>query len=129
MRRRQHRAQRRRDERLRVKGIGARDVRVAQYAEIDFALLNEQQRVEVARYERRLKDDQYDDIRPKLLCSFFGERSLAAIAKRGNTEGAVVVDAEGILWLPATQGNRSLGVRPVSWAGWRFQGSIRFASR
>ncbi len=83
--------------------------------EIDFALLNEQQRVEVARYERRLKDDQYDEIRPKLLCSFFGERSLAAIAQRGSTEGAVVVDSESILWLPATQGKRSLGVNEAIW--------------
>lgn len=83
--------------------------------EVDFAMLNEAQRVDVARLERRLKDDQFDQIRPKMLCSFFGEKSLAAVCKKGTADGVVVVDNDQILWYPAAQGNRSLGVPEAIW--------------
>ena len=64
------------------------------------AEFTEQQRVEVARWERKAHDMGYDDIRPALLSYFFGERSLVAHAKFGKEMGMLVVDASDESWFP-----------------------------
>lgn len=76
--------------------------------EVEAHLLSETQRVELARLERRLRDAQYEDIRPVMLCYFFSEKSLVARVKRAGVEGVALSSPDDILWFPANRGARSL---------------------
>jgi hypothetical protein len=82
--------------------------------EVEAHLLSESQRVEVARLERRLRDSQYDGIRPVMLCYFFSEKSLVARVKRAGVEGIALATPDEILWFPANRGARSLTPLDIS---------------
>lgn len=69
-------------------------------------------RAEVARLERRLRDEGYRQIVPHLLGNFFGEWLLVAGAEREGTKGVVVVDERAARWFAST-GQRPLGVAEV----------------
>jgi len=77
--------------------------------EIRFESLNEPQRVEVARLERRLRDHGYDDIQPVLLGSFFGERSLVTRATRRSAPCIAIADPLEVLSFTAAATPRALG--------------------
>jgi hypothetical protein len=76
--------------------------------EVEAHLLSESQRVEVARLERRLRDAQYEAIRPAMLCYFFSEKSLVGRVNRAGVEGVALASPDEILWFPANRGARSL---------------------
>lgn len=66
--------------------------------ELDANELTEQQRVEVAKLERRLRDDHYDAIQPTMLGMFLGDRVLVAKAAREGHTGIAVTDGHESLW-------------------------------
>jgi hypothetical protein len=66
--------------------------------ELDANELTEQQRVEVAKLERRLRDDHYDAIQPTMLGMFLGDRVLVAKAAREGHAGIAVTDGHESLW-------------------------------
>ena len=68
--------------------------------EIDMVDLNDAQRVESARLERRLRDAGYDAIRALQLGSFLGDRMLVARAVLEGLPGIAVADSNEIQWHP-----------------------------
>ena len=60
--------------------------------------LVEAQRVEVARLERRLRDDRFTDVQPVQLGMFLGDRVLVAKAHREGHAGIAVTDGRDALW-------------------------------
>jgi hypothetical protein len=80
--------------------------------EVQANLLNETQRIELVRFERRLKDDGCDQIRPLLLCYFFAEKSLVAQVRREGQTGIALAAADETLFFPK-QHARSLGADEI----------------
>ena len=70
--------------------------------------LNEAERVEVSRLERRLRDAGFHDIRPLTLGYFFGQRVLVAAVKNEGAEGVAVADNAESLWFPTANRPRPL---------------------
>lgn len=77
--------------------------------EVDVAHLNDVQRSDVARLERRLRDEGYDAIHPLTLGVFFGDKSLVAEAVREGASGVAVVDTEQTSWFARGANSRPLG--------------------
>ena len=71
--------------------------------------LNETQRVEVARLERRVRDSKYEQVVPLTLGLFFGDKVLVAAASREGTPGIAVADANEVFWYPSGKSERPLG--------------------
>jgi len=78
--------------------------------EFDVAELHEAEHAEVARLVRRLHDDGYDQIQPRKLCLFFGDRVLVADAVREGKPGVAVADYVETAWLPRSASSRPPGV-------------------
>jgi hypothetical protein len=78
--------------------------------EFDVAELHETEHAEVARLVRRLHDDGYDQIQPRKLCLFFGDRVLVADAVREGKPGVAVADYVETAWLPRSASSRPPGV-------------------
>lgn len=79
--------------------------------EQDVATLGDQQRVEVSRLERRLRDAGYDAITPRTLALFFGERVLIAEAERQGHPGIAIATSGGeTTFFPRGASSRPLGV-------------------
>lgn len=85
----------------------------AQHEEIreqDVQSLTDIQRVEVTRLERRLQDYGFEEIVPRTLASFFGERVLIATAiYEGHAGNALVTSGGEITWLARGAASRPLG--------------------
>jgi hypothetical protein len=80
--------------------------------EFDVADLDEGQRVEVARLQRRLHDAGMVQIVPHTLASFFGERVLIASALREDWPGIGIAASGGeTTWVPCGATSRPLGPR------------------
>ncbi len=62
--------------------------------------LSDQQRVDVLRLERRLRDAGYDAIQPHTLGFFFGDKALVATAVCQGSPGVAVVDPLHCAWWP-----------------------------
>jgi hypothetical protein len=77
--------------------------------ELDVAQLDELQRLDVYRLERRLRDDGCDAVQPLRLAFFFGEKALLARATRRGQPGVAVADAHKICWWPHAATRRPLG--------------------
>ena len=77
--------------------------------EFDAETVHEGERPEIARLERRLRDEGYDAIRPVKLCLFFGDRVLVAEALRGGQAGVAVTDPLQTTWLPRSASSRPPG--------------------
>ena len=77
--------------------------------EIDVTDMEEAQRVEVTRLERRLLDDGYDEVRPIRLGYFFGERALVARATRSGVDGIAVADRDAVQWRSTANKTRPIG--------------------
>jgi len=77
--------------------------------EVDVEHLNDIQRTDVARFERRLRDEGYDAIQPLTLGVFFGDRSLVAKAVQEGISGVAVADMEQTSWFPRGANSRPLG--------------------
>jgi hypothetical protein len=72
--------------------------------------LSKAEQLEVVRLERRLHDGGYTEIQPLQMGYFFGEKALLAQATRDGAAGVAVADFEDILFYPARQPRRSLGL-------------------
>jgi hypothetical protein len=82
--------------------------------EFDVSLLNETERVDVARLERRLRDAGYDAIAPHTLALFFGERVLIAQAVFDGRAGYAIVTSGGeIAWFARIATARPLSAQEV----------------
>ena len=64
--------------------------------------LDSQAQMQAARYQQRLEEAEYEDVKPMTFGFFFEHRALAATARKDNQYGVVVVDEAGMLWLPQT---------------------------
>lgn len=65
---------------------------------------------ELARLERRIPPDEYEDITPLWIGVFFEYRALACDATRDGTPGTLIVDdQETVQWTPRGNSDRSLG--------------------
>ncbi len=62
--------------------------------------LNDAQRVEVVRLERRLRDAGYDAIVPQTLGSFLGDKVLVATVMHQGVSGIAVADQSQCTWWP-----------------------------
>jgi hypothetical protein len=79
----------------------------------DVPRLSKAEKLEVVRLERRLHDAGYTAIESQQMGYFFGEKALLAQATRDGASGVAVVDFEDILFYPARQPRRSLGIDEV----------------
>lgn len=77
--------------------------------EMDATQLSESQRVELARLERRLKDEGCSAIQPATLGSFFGEKVLIARAVRDGQAGIGVATLDEVQWQSVQGRRRPLG--------------------
>jgi hypothetical protein len=77
--------------------------------ELDVAQLDEPQRLDVFRLQRRLHDDGCDAVQPLRLAFFFGEKVLLARATRQGQPGVAVADAREACWWPHAGARRPLG--------------------
>ncbi len=78
-------------------------------AEVNVERLNDVQRADVARLERRLRDEGYDAIQPLTLGVFFGDKSLVVEAVREGNAGIAIADTEQTSWFARGANNRPLG--------------------
>lgn len=78
-------------------------------AEVDVEHLSDVQRADVARLERRLRDDGYDAIHPLTLGVFFGDKSLVAEAVHEGNPGIAIADTEQTSWFASGANARPLG--------------------
>lgn len=76
----------------------------------DVARLSKAEQLEVVRLQRRLHDAGYTDIEPQQMGYFFGEKALLATARREGAAGVAVADFDDILFYPARQPRRSIGI-------------------
>jgi hypothetical protein len=81
----------------------------AEISEVDVEQLNDAQRSELFRLERRLGDEGYDDVQPLRLGSFFGDKVLIARALWHAQPGVAVADAAQCSWFPQRPSRRPLG--------------------
>ncbi len=72
--------------------------------------LSQTEKLEVVRLQRRLHDAGFTEIEPQQMGYFFGEKALLATVTREGVAGVAVADVEDILFYPARQPRRSLGV-------------------
>ncbi|MCU0875665.1 MAG: HEAT repeat domain-containing protein [Pirellulaceae bacterium] len=70
--------------------------------------LNDAQRVEVVRLERRLRDAGYDAIVPQSLGSFLGDKILVATAMYQGLPGVAVADPLQCIWWPRRGSSRPI---------------------
>lgn len=70
--------------------------------------LDSQAQMQASRYQQRLEEAEYEDVKPVTFGFFFEHRALAATALKDNQYGVVVVDEAGMLWLPQTSLSRLL---------------------
>ncbi len=70
--------------------------------------LNDAQRVDVVRLERRLRDAGYDAIVPQSLGSFLGDKVLVATAMYQGSPGVAVVDPLQCAWWPHRGSSRPI---------------------
>jgi len=75
--------------------------------ETDVLQLREGSQADVARLERRLRDEGYEVIEPLKIGSFFGEKALITRARRDAAGGVAVVDQNTFQWHP------EVGTRPI----------------
>ena len=71
--------------------------------------LSEGYEAEIARLERRLRDESLDDIQPRRFGLFFGDRVLVAEANRLGEPGIAVTDRVDMYWFPNGNKDRPLG--------------------
>ena len=64
---------------------------------------------EIARLERRLRDEGLDQIQPRLFGMFFGDRVLVADATKSGQGGVAATDRIDVFWLPYGPQERPLG--------------------
>jgi hypothetical protein len=83
----------------------------AEIKEYEVEKLNRSGQTEVARLARRLHDAGYEQIEPRLMGDFFGDKVIVAQARQGKLSGVAVVDMQDILFFPARHPRRPLGVR------------------
>ena len=76
--------------------------------EQDVTHLNESQRVDVAKLERRLRDDHFDAIQPTTLAMFLGDKVLAARATREGHAGIAITDGQESLWFASRNPERPI---------------------
>ena len=76
--------------------------------ELDVNELTEQQRVDVSKLERRLRDDHFDALQPTTLGMFLGDRVLVAQATREGHSGIAVTDGHESLWFANRNPERPL---------------------
>jgi hypothetical protein len=79
--------------------------------EFDVEQWTSSQRVEASRLERRLRDNEYESIEPRMLGIFFGERSLIAHAVLNGQPGVAVATLDEVQWLANQGRRRPLGPR------------------
>jgi len=77
--------------------------------ETDVVDLTDEQRIEVSRLERRLRDAGYDAIQPLQLGFLLGQRMLVATAVLDGVAGIAVVDSQDIQWLASAGRQRPFG--------------------
>lgn len=77
--------------------------------EVAITELDERERIEASRLERRLRDEGYSPIRPLQLTYFLGTRMLVAEAQREDRAGIGLADSQEILWYPASGRPRPIG--------------------
>jgi len=78
--------------------------------EFDVNEMHEAEQAEVARLERRLHDEGFEQIQPRKLCLFFGDRVLVADAIRDGKPGVAMADYVETSWMPRTASSRPPGV-------------------
>jgi hypothetical protein len=88
------------------------DVEHQEIFEVPAEELNDVQRLEVSRLERRARDAGYNEVETTCLGQFFGARFIVARARRDATNGMLAADAHQILWYPHS-GSRPLGPHEV----------------
>jgi hypothetical protein len=67
------------------------------------------QRIEQARFERRLREAGFEDIQSTTLGHFFGDLVLVARAARHGVGGMAVIDAQDLEWYPHRSQRHPLG--------------------
>jgi hypothetical protein len=87
----------------------------AEIYEIELDRLDEVQRSEVFRLERRLRDEGYEAVEPLKLGHFFGAKVLVARVLRQGQPGAAVVGPDQAYWLPQSASRRPLGPDEAYW--------------
>lgn len=80
--------------------------------ELEVNQLDELQRVEVSRLERRMHDAGFEEIQPLILGFFFGQRALVARTQNNAVGGIVVMDADESVFVPC-RGQRPVGPADV----------------
>jgi len=70
--------------------------------------LDSQAQIQAGRYQQRLEEAGYEDVKPVTFGFFFEHQALAATACKDDRHGVVVVDKVGILWFPQTSLSRTL---------------------
>ncbi|MCH5372423.1 MAG: HEAT repeat domain-containing protein, partial [Planctomycetes bacterium] len=78
--------------------------------EFNVAELHAAEQAEVARLARRLHDEGFEQIQPRKLCMFFGDRVLVADAVRDGMRGVAVADYVQTSWMPRTASSRPPGI-------------------
>ena len=68
---------------------------------------------EIARLERRLKDEGLDNIEPRIFGLFFGDKTLVADAGKLGKPGVAVTDRVDVFWFPAQQKERAFTAADV----------------
>lgn len=68
--------------------------------ELDVEQLDDFQRTDVVRLQRRLHDAKFESIVPRILGLFFGEKVLVADARRDGVPGHAIVDGSDMYWYP-----------------------------
>lgn len=68
---------------------------------------------EIARLERRLKDEGLDEIEPRIFGVFFGDRILVADANKLGKPGIAVTDRVDVYWFPRSLKDRPFGPTEV----------------
>ncbi|MEC8506923.1 MAG: HEAT repeat domain-containing protein, partial [Planctomycetota bacterium] len=68
---------------------------------------------EIARLERRLKDEGLDNIEPRIFGLFFGDKTLVADAGKLGKPGIAVTDRVDVFWFPAQQKERAFTAADV----------------
>lgn len=77
--------------------------------EIEVVEAHEAHQSDIARFERRLRDEGYENVRPLRLGFFFGDRALLARAARSGTDGIAVVDLDSVQWRSTANSVRPVG--------------------
>lgn len=81
--------------------------------ELDPNRLDARRLADASRFERRLRDEQYESIRPVLFGVFFDETALVAEAVRNGNAGIAVVDRDDVFWRRCGNASRPLGAAEI----------------